>query len=592
MHLWELNHGHSVPCCDHSVPCCGHSVPCCGHSVPCCGHTAVPWLSHPISHPSAPALLRGCAADVLHWLQADVSSDLPPDHAPGQALEDLTATWCVGCPGVGAWAAGREQGAGCRQQHRVQAAAQSAGSSTEYRQQHSTGSSTGYRQQHRVQAAAQDTGSSTEYRQQHSTGSSTGYRQQHRVQAAAQDTGSSTEYRQQHRIQAAAQSTGSSTVQAAAQGTGSSTVQAAAQDTGSSTGYRQQHRVQAAAQSAGSSSTEYRQQHRVQAAAQYRQQHSTGSSTGYRQQHSTGSSTGYRQQHRVQAAAEYRQQHRVQAAAQGTGSSTVQAAAQDTGSSTGYRQQQSTGSSTGYRQQHSTGSSTHSPDAVSVPQSCPVAPVHTQQPQHRQCWGRCCRERGCCPAMRRPQPWPGAPQPSWRPGWSTSWSSASASGTGNGHREPVVPPAPSVLSSPHRSLQGALQLRQDFELVRELVGSERSGLAPETRRELVALSVFQQMDGAILCLLQQPGAVGRAGARPWSSIRHCCSDHGSHPPEPPAGIAQGPDPLQPPVAPGPCAAGAAGPVPGRQQQWLALRLHRARRWRVPGLPCIRDPSGQ
>lgn len=25
---------------------------------------------------------------------------------------------------------------------------------------------------------------------------------------------------------------------------------------------------------------------------------------------------------------------------------------------------------------------------------------------------------------------------------------------------------------------------------------------------------------------------------------------------------------------------------GHQQQWLALRLHRARRWRVPGLPCV------
>ncbi|XP_061296996.1 coiled-coil domain-containing protein 142 isoform X1 [Pezoporus flaviventris] len=153
------------------------------------------------------------------------------------------------------------------------------------------------------------------------------------------------------------------------------------------------------------------------------------------------------------------------------------------------------------------------------------------------------------------------------------------------------------------SLQGALQLRQDFELVRELVASERSGLAPETRRELVALSVFQQMDGAILCLLQQPGAAARAGARPWNSLRHCCSDNGSHPPEPAAGILQGLDTLEAPVpvAPAPCPAGAAGParpgVPesylsGRQQQWLALRLHRARRWRVPGLPCIRDPSGQ
>ncbi|KAM4674593.1 coiled-coil domain-containing protein 142 isoform 2-T2 [Amazona ochrocephala] len=145
------------------------------------------------------------------------------------------------------------------------------------------------------------------------------------------------------------------------------------------------------------------------------------------------------------------------------------------------------------------------------------------------------------------------------------------------------------------SLQGALQLRQDFELVRELVASERSGLAPEARRELGALSVFQQMDGAILCLLQQPGAAARAGARPWDSLRHCCSDNGSHPPERAAGIPQGLDPLEPPVpaAPAPCPAAVPdSSLSGGQQQWLALRLRRARRWRVPGLRCIRDPSGQ
>ncbi|XP_061214491.1 coiled-coil domain-containing protein 142 [Neopsephotus bourkii] len=156
------------------------------------------------------------------------------------------------------------------------------------------------------------------------------------------------------------------------------------------------------------------------------------------------------------------------------------------------------------------------------------------------------------------------------------------------------------------SLQGALQLRQDLELVRELVASERSGLAPEARRELAALGAFQRMDGAIRCLLQQPGATGRARARPWNSLRHCCSDNGSRPPEPAAGTPQGLDTLEPPVPvpvpPSPFPAGAAGParsgVPGscpsgpQQQQWLALRLHRARRWRLPGLPCIRDPSGQ
>lgn len=54
--------------------------------------------------------------------------------------------------------------------------------------------------------------------------------------------------------------------------------------------------------------------------------------------------------------------------------------------------------------------------------------------------------------------------------------------------------------------------------MRELVGSERYGLAPETRQTLLALRVFRQMDGAILCLLQQPGPAPRA----WNALRRCC----------------------------------------------------------------------
>ncbi|PKU46781.1 programmed cell death protein 4-like [Limosa lapponica baueri] len=94
------------------------------------------------------------------------------------------------------------------------------------------------------------------------------------------------------------------------------------------------------------------------------------------------------------------------------------------------------------------------------------------------------------------------------------------------------------------SLQGALQLRQDFELVRELVGSERYGLAPETRQSLLSLRVFQQMDGAILCLLQQPGGVTSVAPRPWHSLRRCCSDNGAHPQEPAAGSLHGLETLE------------------------------------------------
>ncbi|KAM9663174.1 coiled-coil domain-containing protein 142 isoform 3-T3 [Morphnus guianensis] len=150
------------------------------------------------------------------------------------------------------------------------------------------------------------------------------------------------------------------------------------------------------------------------------------------------------------------------------------------------------------------------------------------------------------------------------------------------------------------SLQGALQLRQDFELVRELVGSERYGLAPETRQSLLSLRVFQQMDGAILCLLQQPGGAAGGAPRPWHSLRRCCSDDGAHAQELGAGSLHGLETLETPAAAAagtPPSAGAEVParlrsgVPesylsGSQQQWLSLRLHRARRWRVPGLPCV------
>ncbi|XP_042663989.1 coiled-coil domain-containing protein 142-like [Tyto alba] len=137
------------------------------------------------------------------------------------------------------------------------------------------------------------------------------------------------------------------------------------------------------------------------------------------------------------------------------------------------------------------------------------------------------------------------------------------------------------------SLQGALQLRQDFELVRELVGSERSGLDPETRQALLALRVFQQMDGAILCLLQQPAGGAGGAPRPWRSLRRCCSDTGARPQEPSAGSPGAP------AAAGTPPAGAAEPArlpggavprcsaPGGPQRWLELRLRRSRRWRVP-----------
>ncbi|KAG8429497.1 hypothetical protein GDO86_020022, partial [Hymenochirus boettgeri] len=54
------------------------------------------------------------------------------------------------------------------------------------------------------------------------------------------------------------------------------------------------------------------------------------------------------------------------------------------------------------------------------------------------------------------------------------------------------------------SLQGALQLRCDFESIRGLLQSPVSGLSPEVVQAGLSLPVFQQSDNAIICLLQQP----------------------------------------------------------------------------------------
>lgn len=54
------------------------------------------------------------------------------------------------------------------------------------------------------------------------------------------------------------------------------------------------------------------------------------------------------------------------------------------------------------------------------------------------------------------------------------------------------------------SLQGALQLKQDFGVVREVLEQEQWGLSRELRQSLLSLSIFQRLDGALLCLLQQP----------------------------------------------------------------------------------------
>ncbi|XP_048366196.1 coiled-coil domain-containing protein 142 isoform X1 [Sphaerodactylus townsendi] len=145
------------------------------------------------------------------------------------------------------------------------------------------------------------------------------------------------------------------------------------------------------------------------------------------------------------------------------------------------------------------------------------------------------------------------------------------------------------------SLQGALQLKQDFELVRELLQSEEAGLPAETRQRLLSLRVFQQVDNAVTCLLQQPGKASLP-CQTWDALHQCCAYNGTRMQD---GVPSSLNSLES-LEGLPAHSRAAGESqPGdllgcspetylspHQQEWLALRLHGGRRWKVPGLPCM------
>uniref|UniRef100_A0A3B4T4F2 Coiled-coil domain containing 142 n=1 Tax=Seriola dumerili TaxID=41447 RepID=A0A3B4T4F2_SERDU len=157
------------------------------------------------------------------------------------------------------------------------------------------------------------------------------------------------------------------------------------------------------------------------------------------------------------------------------------------------------------------------------------------------------------------------------------------------------------------SVQGALQLKQDFDSIRELIQSDRYGLSADLHQHLLSLRVFQQVDSAVVCLLQQPQAKPYLQSRTWEPFTRCCpagsrdsSDAAVGSSITNLGYVEGEDLTQadpsvmtsdlPPVDPSnpgePYLAPslALGPV---QQEWLDLRIHgSARRWRLPGLQCL------
>nr|XP_021584822.2 coiled-coil domain-containing protein 142 isoform X4 [Ictidomys tridecemlineatus] len=146
------------------------------------------------------------------------------------------------------------------------------------------------------------------------------------------------------------------------------------------------------------------------------------------------------------------------------------------------------------------------------------------------------------------------------------------------------------------SLQGALQLRQDFGVVRELLEEEQWGLSLELRQTLFMLSIFQQLDGALLCLLQQPLPKTRVHRRPPC----CCVCNEVQATEWPSSTLNNLESLEPPLRSGAPPAQTnqllstlrgGGPSPeaylvGNQQAWLALRLNQHPRWQLPFLSCL------
>ncbi|KAF7644978.1 hypothetical protein LDENG_00212760 [Lucifuga dentata] len=158
------------------------------------------------------------------------------------------------------------------------------------------------------------------------------------------------------------------------------------------------------------------------------------------------------------------------------------------------------------------------------------------------------------------------------------------------------------------SIHGALQLKQDFDSVRDLIQSDRSGLSAEQLQQLLSLRVFQQVDSAIVCLLQQPQAKPYFPSRGWEPFRRCCPARRSRESADAADVScitnlenmegeilSHSDPAVltsdiPPLETSPPGDPYLAPsvdLGAAQKEWLDLRIHSsAPWWRLPGLQCL------
>ncbi|TRY81326.1 hypothetical protein DNTS_029753 [Danionella cerebrum] len=149
------------------------------------------------------------------------------------------------------------------------------------------------------------------------------------------------------------------------------------------------------------------------------------------------------------------------------------------------------------------------------------------------------------------------------------------------------------------SIQGALQLKQDFDLIRDLIRSEEYSLSEEMHQQLLSLRVFHQVDNAIVCLLQQPMAKSYLPSRGWEPFKHCCPNS-ARVVDQAAGSLNNLESMdiqatchqaltQAESAPTPEILSSSPPesyLVTAQQEWLDLRIHSGSRWKLPSLKCL------
>ncbi|XP_041124263.1 uncharacterized protein ccdc142 isoform X1 [Polyodon spathula] len=159
------------------------------------------------------------------------------------------------------------------------------------------------------------------------------------------------------------------------------------------------------------------------------------------------------------------------------------------------------------------------------------------------------------------------------------------------------------------SIQGALQLKQDFDMVRDLIKSEKYSLSEEIRQRLLSMRVFHQVDNAIICLLQQPTSKAYIPSRTWEPFRRCCSNN-SRTRDFGSGNLNSLESLDLQAARNNAIVQAENSMATdllgkimtsgnpesylavKQQEWLALRIHNGNRWKILRFPCMTRTSEQ